>query len=238
MLVADETSPDLSPRSSNGSTYPGLVTASEPESAKSEDTGVTSAVPRGSGGVVLTDAAREIFAERGYHGASIRDVAKRAGLSLSALYYWHSSKQELLAALLEDSINDYFRTCDSALHTVADDPASRLCALVRATVDYRIRRRVDSTIAAQEFRNLEQPHAQRLVKLREPATQLWQDIVDEGVRDGVFRCPHPRDARRAIQAACNAIAQWYDPDGDVCPGQLAERYVMIALRIVDHAPAN
>ncbi|RNL86577.1 TetR/AcrR family transcriptional regulator [Halostreptopolyspora alba] len=206
--------------------------ASEPEG-----NGATSAVPRGSGGVALTDAAREIFAERGYHGASIRDVAKRAGLSLSALYYWHSSKQELLAVVLEDSINDYFRTCDSALHAAEDDPTSRLCALVRATVDYRVRRRVESTLAAQEFRNLEEPYARRLVKLREPATRMWQGIIDEGVREGVFRCPHPRDARRAIQAACNAIAQWYDPNGDVDPGELAERYVAIALRIVDHPRA-
>ncbi|MBA8826188.1 AcrR family transcriptional regulator [Saccharopolyspora lacisalsi] len=212
------------------------MTVSESESDEPGGSGTTSAVPRGSGGVALTDAAREVFAERGYHGASIRDVAKRAGLSLSALYYWHSGKQELLAALLEDGVNDYFRTCESALRTTEADPASRLCALVRATVDYRVRRRVDSTIAAQEFRNLEQPHAQRLVTLRESATRLWQDIIDEGVRDDVFRCAYPRDARRAIQAACNAIAQWYAPDGDVEPGELAERYVSIALRIVDRAP--
>ncbi len=208
-----------------------MVIAPEPK-----ENGATAAVPRGSGGVALTDAAREIFAERGYHAASIRDVAKRAGLSLSALYYWHSSKQELLAVLLEDSINDYFHTCDAALHAAAADPASRLGALVRATVDYRIRRRVESTLAAQESRNLEEPYAQRLVKLREPATRLWQDIIDDGVRDRVFRCPHPRDARRATQAACNAIAQWYDPNGDVAPAELAERYVGIALRIVDHHP--
>lgn len=244
---------DLASSFTGGPTYPGAMTASEPGSVAPEDSATgdsaagdratgdraaTTAVPRGHGGVALTDAAREIFAERGYHGASIRDVAKRAGLSLSALYYWYAGKQELLSAVLEDSVNDYFHTGDSALHASEDDPASRLCALVRATVEYRIRRQVDSAIAAQEFRNLEQPYRQRLVELRDSATQLWQDIVDEGVRDGVFRCAHPYDARRAIQAACNAIPQWYDPHGDVGPQELAERYVSIALRIVDHAPTT
>jgi AcrR family transcriptional regulator len=197
---------------------------------------VTTPVPRGSGGAALTAAAREIFAERGYHGASVRDVAKRAGLSLSALYHWYAGKQELLAAVLEESVNDYFRTCDVALRAAEDDPASRLTAIVRATVDYRIRRRVESTIAAQEFRNLEPPHAQRHVKLRESASRLFQDIVDDGVRAGVFHCEYPEDARRAIQAACNAIAQWYRPDGDVHPAELADRYVAIALRIADFRP--
>ncbi|MDA3629467.1 TetR/AcrR family transcriptional regulator [Saccharopolyspora sp. WRP15-2] len=190
------------------------------------------AIPRGQGGDALSVAAREIFAERGYHGASIRDIAKRAGLSLSALYYWHSSKQELFAGLMEDSVNDYVRTCDAALHACGDDPAERLRALVRATVDYRVRRRVESTIAARDARNLDPVHAQRLAELRESATRLFQDIIDDGARCGRFRCEHPAEARRAIQAACNAIPQWYDPEGDTDPAELADRYVTIALRIV------
>ncbi|WP_433873330.1 TetR/AcrR family transcriptional regulator [Saccharopolyspora sp. CA-218241] len=190
------------------------------------------AIPRGRGGDALTVAAREIFAERGYHGTSIRDIAKRAGLSLSALYYWHSSKQELFVGLIEDSVNDYFQTCDTALRSCGDDPAERLAAIVRATVDYRVRRRVESTIAAREIRNLEQPHAQRLADLRESATRLFQEIIDEGIARGVFGCAHATDARRAIQASCNAISQWYDPDGDVNPAELADRYVAIAERIV------
>ncbi|MER6993880.1 TetR/AcrR family transcriptional regulator [Saccharopolyspora hirsuta] len=203
-----------------------MTTASE----SSSHTGP--AIPRGQGGDALSVAAREIFAERGYHGASIRDIAKRAGLSFSALYYWHSSKQELFAGLLEDSVLDYVRTCDAALHDCGDDPGERLCSLVRATVDYRVRRRVESTIAAREARNLDPAHAQRLAELRESATRLFQDIIDDGVRRGQFRCEHPAEARRAIQAACNAIPQWYDPEGDVEPAELADRYVAIALRVV------
>jgi AcrR family transcriptional regulator len=212
------------------------VSPRDPASVVPGKAGSPIPVRRGGGGAALTAAAREIFAEHGYHGASVRDIAKRAGLSLSALYHWYGSKQELLAALLEDSVHDYFSTCDAALRAAASDPASRLSAVVRATVEYRVRRRVESTIAAQEFRNLAEPHAERLVKLRESATRLFQDIIDDGVRQGVFRCPHAADARRSIQAACNAIAQWYDPEGDVNPAELAERYVTIAMRVVDYAP--
>lgn len=64
--------------------------------------------------------------------------------------------------------------------------------------------------------------------------RLWADLVDEGVARGAFRCVHPRDARRAVIAACNAIAQWYEPHGGLDVGDLVERYTAIALRIVDH----
>lgn len=204
-----------------------MTTASD--SAPRTEQDVTS---RGRGSDALSVSAREIFAERGYHGTSIRDIAKRAGLSLSALYYWHSSKQELFARLMEDSVTDYLRTCDGALAGCGDDPRARLDAVVRATVDYRVRRRVESTVAAREIRNLEPRHAKRLSDLRASIKRLFCDVIEGGVRAGTFDCAHPDEARRAIQAACNTIPQWYDPDGDVSPTELSERYVTIARRIV------
>src|ERR1700754_41047 len=192
------------------------------------------AVPRGGGRDAITAAAREIFAERGYHGTSIRDIAKRAGLSLSALYYWHPSKQSLLAALIEEITHDFFGRCDHALHTAGHDPADRLRALVAATIEYRVSRRVESNIATLEWRNLDPDNRARLEGLRRSATQLWADIVADGVTRGVFHCTHPDDARRAIVAACNAIAQWYQPGGDITLRDLIDRYTTIALRIVDH----
>jgi AcrR family transcriptional regulator len=191
-------------------------------------------IPRGGGRDAITGAAREIFAERGYHGTSIRDIAKRAGLSLSALYYWHPSKQHLLAALMEEIQHDYFERCDRALRAAGDDPADRLRALVRATVEYRVSLRIESNIATREWRNLEPANRERLDGMRRSASQLWADIVADGVARGEFHCAHPDDARRAIVAACNAIAQWYEPGGEITLPDLVERYSAIALRIVDH----
>lgn len=201
----------------------------------------TAPVPRGGGRDAITRAARESFAERGYHGSSIRDIAARAGLSLSALYHWHASKQELLTALIEESTEEYFRRCDDALRDAGDDPAARLGALVRATVEYRISRQVESTIAASEWRNLDPVDRERLDGMRAAATRLWTDIVADGVARGVFACEHPDDARRAVVASCNAIAQWYEPgyepgyetDRGLAVTDLVDRYTAIALRIVD-----
>ena len=202
--------------------------------ARNSAGGDAGTVPRGGGREAITDAAREILAERGYHGTSIRDIAKHAGLSLSALYYWHPSKQHLLAALVEEITHDYFQRCDHALRHAGDDPAERLRALVHATVEYRVSRRVESNIATLEWRNLEPGNRERLAGLRRAATGLWADLIADGVDRGVFHCPHPDDARRAIVASCNAIAQWYEPDGEITPSELAERYTLIALHIVDH----
>jgi len=193
-------------------------------------------IPRGAGREAISNAAREIFAERGYHGASIRDIARRAGLSLSALYHWHSSKQDLLAALIQESTNDYFQACEDALRAAGDDPADRLSALVGAAVEWRVRRRIESEIRAREWRNLDSAHQARLDSLRRAATGLWKTIVADGVASGAFHCEHPDDARRAALAACNAISQWYDPAGEIGLPELVDHYQTICLRIVDYRP--
>ncbi|MEV1239969.1 TetR/AcrR family transcriptional regulator [Nonomuraea sp. NPDC050022] len=191
------------------------------------------AVPRGNGLAAIMRSARDIFAERGYHAASIRDIAKGAGLSLSALYHYHAGKQELLHALLEDALEDCFRGCQTALSTAGDDPAARLGAFVRATVEYRVRRQVDSLLALREIRNLEPDRMERFVERRDALSGLLREIIDDGVACGVFATPYPDEAQRGILAMCNAVAQWYQPSGDIGVGDLMERYVHLSLSLVE-----
>ncbi|PCI40213.1 MAG: hypothetical protein COB53_01655 [Elusimicrobia bacterium] len=56
----------------------------------------------------ILDAARSLFCNRGFHGTSIRDIAKQAGVSLGNLYNHYSGKEKLFAALLERYEEEYF----------------------------------------------------------------------------------------------------------------------------------
>ncbi|WP_134324475.1 TetR/AcrR family transcriptional regulator [Cumulibacter soli] len=193
---------------------------------------------RGDGYSAITNAAREIFSEHGYSGTSIRDIARKAGLSLSALYYWYPSKQALLAAIIDDADRDYRTRYDEALEDAGDDPAARLAALVRATIEFRVDRRIDSAITASELRNLDQTHHADLRALNRRATGVWKEIIESGIAAGVFTCQYPDEARRTVIAACNAVAQWYRTGGDVSREQLVERYINIAYRVVQYQPAT
>ena len=63
-------------------------------------------------------AAREVFAERGYDGASVRQIAARAGLTDPALYYYFDSKEALHRALLE--VPDATSSLEQPRDTLAD----------------------------------------------------------------------------------------------------------------------
>jgi AcrR family transcriptional regulator len=188
------------------------------------------------GHVAILDAARAEFAERGYAAATIRTIAQRAGLSLSAMYYYYKSKQELLVALLNDGLTAYAEACDKALASAGDDPGEQLEALVDATVRFRATHPAKSSIGMTERRNLDAEHQQKFRDHEACGTERFRRIIERGVSEGLFLTPYPEDARRTIIAGCNALAEWYRPDGSVSVDDLVERYVSLAFTIVEYRP--
>ncbi|HZP54031.1 TetR/AcrR family transcriptional regulator [Actinocrinis sp.] len=189
---------------------------------------------RPAGHQALLDAASAEFAGRGYYATSIRDIAARAGVSLSALYHYYPGKQALLAALLHEGMDAYFALCDDAMAQAGRDPAGRLAAVVGATVRYRAERSVASLILINEARALPEDLAAAYRERERQATDLFRSAINAGIASGVFTTPYPDDARRTIIAACNAVAQWYRPDGPVPLDVLAERYVTLAYTLLGY----
>ncbi|MDI3406940.1 TetR/AcrR family transcriptional regulator [Streptomyces cavernicola] len=191
---------------------------------------------RPPGHAAIVRAARAEFAERGYGATSIRDIAQRAGVSLSALYYYYKGKQDLLVAILDDAQDAYFSSCEQALAEAGEDPAEQLEALVEATVRYRSTHASKSNILLSEERSLEPEHLERYRADNARSTRRFRDIIERGVQDGLFLTPYPDDARRAVIAMCNAVAQWYEPGGALSEDDLVERYVSLALTAVEYRP--
>jgi AcrR family transcriptional regulator len=192
--------------------------------------------PKGEGAALIAAAARQAFAERGYHGISIRELAQRADVNLSTMYWFYPSKQDLLFALLQESVRTYSEIYSAALAEADDDPVSHLDAFIGALVEYRARYQLESKLL-DEVRNLE-PH------LREKVDQANKDsrndlirIIADGVKAGAFTTPYPDDARRALTAMCNAVARWYDPAGPLTIPQLVSRYRHLARTLLE-CPAN
>jgi AcrR family transcriptional regulator len=177
-------------------------------------------------------AARRVFARAGYHGASIRAIATEAGVSLSALYYYYTGKQELLLALIEDGFDHYTRHCDRELRSADPDPVSQLSALVRATVRFRIEDQELSRLNLREIDWIEGGSVGAVEAEREKVKARFNAALEAGIDQGIFRTHDPVDTRRAIIAMCNSVAQWYDPHGHRTPEDVQEAYVRLTLAMV------
>ena len=189
---------------------------------------------RPAGHQALLDAASAQFAERGYAASSIRDIAAAAGVSLSALYHYYPGKEALLAALLREGMDNYLEMCREALAEAGHDPARRLAAVVGATVRYRAQRSTASLMTMNEARALRAQDREQFRGRERTATDQFRSAIDDGIAAGVFTTPYPDDARRMISAACNAVAEWYRPDGPVPLDALTERYVTLAYTLLGY----
>jgi AcrR family transcriptional regulator len=185
----------------------------------------------------LRDVARREFVARGYHAVSIRDIAKESGSSLSVLYHYYASKQELLYSVLNEAIDSFHATLESHAPDLEKnaDPVQRFAAVIESLVVYRATRKLDSLLFIRELRNLEPKYAQLISSRRADVRELLDTVITDGVAAGVFKTPFPADARRAIVAMLNAIAEWYRQPGELTIEMLVARYTRLALAVVEYA---
>jgi AcrR family transcriptional regulator/DNA-binding XRE family transcriptional regulator len=175
--------------------------------------------------------ALEAFVELGYHGASIRDIAQRAGLSVPGLYHHWASKHDMLVALLDLTMEDLLERARAA-RVEGDGPVERFARLVECLALYHTHRRELGFIGASEMRSLDQPNRARIAAARQNVQRMVDDEVVEGSRRGLMATPLPREAARAVVTMCTALPQWWSPAGPSTPEVVARQYVDFALDLV------
>ncbi|MEV6638655.1 TetR family transcriptional regulator [Amycolatopsis sp. NPDC051371] len=175
--------------------------------------------------------ALEAFVELGYHGATIRDIAQRARLSVPGVYHHWPAKQDLLVALLDLTMEDLL-TRARAARAEADGPVERFTRLVECLALFHTHRRELGFIGASEMRSVEEPDRVRIAATRQEMQHMVDDEVVEGCRRGVLTTPLPKEAARAVVTMCTALPQWWSPSGPSSPETVARQYVGFALDVV------
>ncbi|PXY24832.1 TetR family transcriptional regulator [Prauserella coralliicola] len=183
--------------------------------------------------VAILRAALEAFGAKGFHGASMRDVARGAGTSLSNLYNYFPAKSQLLAELLRLANDELLARITEAVSGAGERAADRLRAAIAAHVAFVVDHQVESLVALSEVRYLAGVAREGVVAARDSTQNIYERIVADGVRDGEFRTPYPDDAARNIVSLCSAIATWYRPGGRLSKQDLGEQHARYALALLE-----
>lgn len=177
-------------------------------------------------------AALTCFAEQGYHGTSIRDIAGAAGLSVPGLYHYFPSKQAVLVELMAAVMDELLVRTTAALESAPDSPSDRFDALVAALVRFHFDRQAHAFVASTELRSLDAANRARIVRLRDEQQRTIDALVEEGCAAGVFSTPFPADASRAVAVLCVGAASWFRPSGPLPVDELVARHVVLARALV------
>jgi AcrR family transcriptional regulator len=181
---------------------------------------------------VILDAAVDNFQRLGYHGTSMRDIARDADITVASIYHHFPSKQRILQDIMIRVLSDVISLTRSALMRSGPSPVEQLEAVMRAWILFHTSRRAEALIGASEIRSLDEVGHRLVVALRDEQERMFRDVVDRGVAEGQFATPYPREAVRAIINMGYSVASWYRPGGELSPEQMAERYAVLALGTV------
>jgi AcrR family transcriptional regulator len=167
-------------------------------------------------------AAGRLFAERGYHGTSMRDLGRELGLLGSSLYSHVSSKQDLLVEVVAEGARLFEASAAKALATEGN-AADRLRALIAGHVDVMLDNLEVARTFLNEARMLDARHRKQIVAARDHYEQAFRDVIREGLEDGSFRAgADPKTTSIFLLSILNAIERWYHPSGPLNRENLTE----------------
>ncbi|MFC9962709.1 TetR family transcriptional regulator [Nocardia ignorata] len=179
---------------------------------------------------VLT-AAIESFVETGYHGATMRSIAHRAGMSVPGVYHHYRDKQDLLVRALDLTMDElHWRV--GAARSEAATGRDRLIRTVEALALFHTHRRELAFIGASEMRSLDPADRQRITRSRNKIQYLLDEAIDTALAEDNRATDQAKAAGRAIATMCTALPQWFRLDGPSTPEQIATAYADFALGLL------
>jgi AcrR family transcriptional regulator len=168
-------------------------------------------------------AAAQIFQEKGYHAASMQDIAEAVELQKGSLYYHIDSKQEILLALLDEALEMII----ARLHQIRDQDLPADLMLRQAMVSYLsflAENRSLSSVLLLEHRSLEPDLKKQHIPRRDLVESIWQEIITEGITQGIFQTEHPGLITKALLGVLNWTITWYREDGALSPVEIADHF--------------
>lgn len=177
----------------------------------------------------ILDTAAQVFRQKGFHGASMSDIAAALDVQKASLYHHVTSKQEILLALLDRAL-DMLTEHISAISTQPIPPDQKLKQMIRGYLSALAENADLTAVLLFEHRSLDKKSHTRHVPQRDKFEGLWRDVLNEGVRDKVFNCKDVGLTARGLMGLMNWTLTWYRPEGDKSIEQIADEYSEFILK--------
>ena len=156
--------------------------------------------------------AADLFRERGFPATTLDDVARPLGMSKASLYTYFRGKDEILAAISQETIERFTRELSLVLGSDLS-PEDKLRRIVREHVRFVIANRSFLTVFFSEEANLPARFARALAAQKDRYDKGVESVIADGIRRGVFRDVPPRLVVFGLLGMVNWLYKWYNPRG-------------------------
>jgi TetR/AcrR family transcriptional regulator, cholesterol catabolism regulator len=177
----------------------------------------------------IVAAAAKVFRTKGYHAATVRDIAEQVGILKGSLYHHFESKEALLYLVVKEPIAQMYRRMREI--AAADGTATdKLRRAMLAHLEAFDRHYPHLFVYLRERESVKQRFREMIGYSPKEYERLWQQIIREGVESGEFRADLDIPvASYGLLGMLNWSYKWYDPEGRLRIDEIADEFIAFAL---------
>jgi len=165
--------------------------------------------PREERWTEILDVAAKVFAERGYDGTSLQEIANRTGILKGSIYYYINTKADLLGHLLQQA----HETGLAQIQPIAENggPADkRLADMIFSHVNYVCRDRDRTVVFLHERKRLSSEERKKYLGDEHAYRRLFERVIVEGQSEGTIRPElEPKLTALCLMSSLNSIYHWF-----------------------------
>jgi AcrR family transcriptional regulator len=175
----------------------------------------------------LTDVALRVFAERGYDGASMDDVARAAGITKASIYHHVSAKEEFLARGLRRALDALFAILEEE-RASEGEPSARLEYILGRVAETTLELLPELSVLFRVRGN--SPTEREAIERRRRFDRIVAELISAGQKAGtVRRDVDPAITARLLFGLSNSVVEWYRPGGRAQADEIAGAVVRLAV---------
>ncbi|HVX28255.1 MAG TPA: TetR/AcrR family transcriptional regulator [Parafilimonas sp.] len=177
---------------------------------------------------VIIKAAAQLFLEKGYKAASMRDLAERVGVEAASLYNHIRSKSELLHDICFDVANIFWEHI-SLVETSEKKPIEKLETLLRFHIRQMVENFQEVYVSDREWRYLADPYLSNFQSQRRNYRKRFAAIIQEGIEAGEINKIDASTATLIVLHAVSGIESWHRSTHKISGEELEENMMTILI---------
>jgi TetR/AcrR family transcriptional regulator, cholesterol catabolism regulator len=183
----------------------------------------------------MMDAACTLFARKGYFATSIREIAESMGIQKASLYYYISSKEDLIYQISKTAM-EHVKACVTAALAQVSGPEARLYAFIISHVAGLLQHQNWHAAANEELMHAFSPGRRKeIVAMRDAYELMARGILEDAQAAGLIRADIPvKYLSLILFGMITNLYSWYQPEVDVTAGELG--FILADLFMAGIAP--
>jgi AcrR family transcriptional regulator len=170
----------------------------------------------------IMDVSLEMMRNFGYQGTSMREIASALNIEAASLYNHIKSKEEILRDTCFDLGNQLI-LAQQEVNDIYFNAVEKIGMLVKNHIRILTSDLNAGWVFIHEWRNLSATHRKEFIALRDNYEAGIIEILLQGENEGFFNEVNNKFAALTLLSTLNWVVEWYKPQGDMSPEQIAEK---------------